>query len=366
MIAVRPSVPRDRTSLETLDRAALQRAPAVFLYEYESGPEVFLALQGDKPRLWVAEDGGRLVGSIAESQRRGVIDGREGDLYYLGGLRVAPGASSMAGFALMTRARRSFEERRCGLGTALILSGNRPALDFVLSFTRRRNRVIRAGEVVTSTIPPFPLYRLSGKYRLRAGRPEDIPQIARLLAATHARHYGPPPFSGEWLNGVLAGTPGLSAGDFRVAERNSRIAAAAAFWDQRAVRRLKIAELDGLSRLKMGLWSALARLGGGRGPDVRGGAQAVAYLRFPAVDPEHGDALRDVLIDGLRIRRGRDRFSAVLAGFHEKDPLRACLRGLARFSVRSSLILTVADRDPLLTPEAYDRQRPFYADMSLV
>lgn len=366
MPSIRAAAPGDREALSDLKRRILPPTSVVLRYEYPSGPEAFLSLQGSESVVWIAEEKGRILGSIAESVSRAVFDEKEGFVYYLGGLQVDPAASASAGFSLMIRARKSFEDRGCGLGIALVQDGNRPALEFVETFTRRRYQVLRAGGVVLHVILPFPVRSLSGRSAVRSARAEDIPEIVRLLAASPGRHYGRPPYSFSWLSELLARTPGLSIEDFKVAEAGGRIVAAAAFWDQRTVRGMKVAGLDRTGRMKGRVWSALARLGGGRGPELKGGIMPVAYMRFPAVEPGRTDALRDILRDRIRDKDFRKRYAAIFAGFHERDPMADCLRGLARMSVRSTLLLTIPKTDPLLTPENYDPARPYDIDMSLV
>lgn len=366
MIEVREAVPGDEPALATLERKALQRAPVVFLHEHVPGLGAFLALQGDAHAVWVAEDEAAIVGCISDSSHRALFDGVERSVYYLGGLRVSPDASPRTGFALMAHARPRFEDGGYGLGLAVVLSGNAQGLAFVESFTRRRHEVVRAGEVSTSALPPLPFYGRSTRYSPRAAREEDLPALARLLAASFALHYGAPPFSEAWLAGTLRRTPGLAIEDFRVVESGGRLVAAAAFWDQRAVRRLRIAGLDGPNRWKARAWSALARLSGGIGPDTRGGPLAICHLRFPAAEAGHEDALAVLVRAELGDARFRRRFAALFAGFHERDRLRSCLAGLVRFSVPSTVLLTIPKTDPALTAGTYVAARPYYVDLSVV
>ena len=366
MIQVREAVPGDEPALAALERKALQRAPVVFLHEHVPGLGAFLSLQGDEHAVWVAEEDGVVVGCIADSTRRALFDGIERPVYYLGGLRVSPDASPRTGFALMTRARQRLEEGGHGLGLAVVLSGNAQGLAFVESFTRRLHEVVRAGEASASVPPPLPVYRPTGRSLPRAARDEDLPAIASLLSSSFARHYGAPAFSAGWLAGTLGRTPGLSIGDFRVVEEGGRLVATAAFWDQRPVRRLCIAGLDAPNRWKARAWSALARLSRGVGPDTRGGPLAICHLRFPAAEAGHEAALADLVRAELADARFRRRFAALFAGFHESDPLRSCLAGLVRFSVPSTVLLTVPKTDPALTAGTYDPRRPYYVDLSLV
>lgn len=366
MIEVREAGPEDEPALAALERKALQRAPVVFLHEHVPGLGAFHALQGDAHAVWVAEEDGVVVGCIADSTRRALFDGTERRVYYLGGLRVSPNASPRTGFALMTRARRRLEDGGHGLGLAVVLSGNAPGLAFVESFTRRRHEVVRAGEVSAIVVPPLPVYRTSGRGLPRAAREDDLPALASLLSSSFSRHYGAPPFSEAWLAETLGRTPGLSIGDFRVVEEGGRLVAAAAFWDQRPVRRLRIAGLDAPNRWKARAWSALARLSGGVGPDTRGGPLAVCYLRFPSAEAGHEAALARLVRAELADARFRRRFATLFAGFHENDPLRSCLDGLVRFSVPSTVLLTIPKSDPALTARTYDPRRPYFVDLSLV
>jgi len=50
----------------------------------------------------------------------------------------------------------------------------------------------------------------------------------------------------------------------------------------------------------------------------------------------------------------------------ERDPVRSCLDGLMRFSVSSTVLLTIPKSDSAPTAYPYDPRRPYDVDLSLV
>ncbi|MBI4576140.1 MAG: hypothetical protein HY722_07760 [Planctomycetes bacterium] len=323
--------PEDEPELRRIARE--NEVPGEVTLGYEREPDFGLAgsIEGDRHQVLVArmdEDGPPVaVGTRAEMDAW--VNGASARVGYLSQLRIDRASRHrrdllLGGFAAL---RRLHEEGGVPYYVTTIIEENHAARRLLGRGLPGLPTYREVGPLSTLVLP---LGRGSTRRGRRAleglapGRPEDLEEVAALLARERARRQFAPRLSARDLADP-ARSRGLAPGDFLLDRAGGRLRGCVAVWDQRAFKQLVVRGYSGrLGRARPFLDLASRLLGTPRLPDV-GEEVRLGYLAHLSVEGQDlGLEIRLVTAAaGVARARGLDWLCLGLAG---EDPLLAPLR----------------------------------------
>lgn len=281
------------------------------------------ALQGEQVQVHKCVDveTGELVGMGARLVTRLCVNGRWMRAGLLSDLRLAAHARGGTLVARGYRVLRALHEADpVDFYVTVILDGNRAATRSIASGRAGLPAYRDFGRMLSPAICldlPRPALPVRG-VRFRRAQAADAAAVQALLASAATRRQ----FARDW-DGFA---PGLSATDFFVAERGSRLVACVAAWDQHALRQTCIEAYSPRLAAVRPLYNALARLLPLRPLPAPGERIPYVYLAAIAVEGDDLDCWRGLLRHAYReLRRGP--WHHAIVSLHERDPLAAALAG---------------------------------------
>jgi hypothetical protein len=211
-------------------------------------------------------------------------------------------------------------------------------------------------------------YRPAKRYKYRRAEQRDLVILARLLHANYGECTGAPSFNIQYLERMTNQHGSFGVEDIWLAEdAQGEIQACLAAWDQKNLRRTVPVQLSLFYRLVMYLLAWLATIWQLPPPLVAGTPLRYLYLRWPACRPGQTVALRNLVRLIMRDLRQQHEVQFVALGFHEKDKLQSCLRGIIKLKSKVHLYthLVLTPVEPAKLPAS--RQNPVhYLDFALV
>jgi len=293
--------------------------PGAISLSLEREPSYFAtrALEGEPHQTVVArEPSGRPVGLFSRSERTAFVNGVPARVGYLGQLRLDAAyrgklALVRAGFE---RCRELHRAGGVGFYATSIVEDNGPARRLLTASLPGLPTYCELGRMITFLLE---VPRRARACSLARGTPDRLPEIAALLAESHARFQLAPAWTAEELASGDA-CPGLRPEDFLLVDRGGKLAGCAALWDQRAFKQTVIRAYAGWIGRARPLMNAAAAILGRPGLPGIGAQLSHAYLSHFAArgdDPAVAGALLDAGLADAR-RRGIDFLSLGLADGH--------------------------------------------------
>lgn len=320
--------------------------PGAVSVSFEREPNFFHAtvIEGDRHDVMVARHEGRLVGFATRSVRWRWVNGQPARVPYISALRVERawrgGKATRLGMDLLRSLHRPGEAHYC---ITTIVSENTAALRALRENRPGYPRFRQRGGLVTLVIPLWRVPRIPSPVQARRGKVDDAADIAFALQRNGVRRQ----FAPIWREADLR-DPGLTLGleleDFSVVERDGRLSAVVAVWDQRDFKQLVVRGYSGWMRAARPVINLLApRLNLPRLPPV-GDALGSGWLAHLAVDQDDTDETIAVVAHACHAARERGLASLTL-GLPEVDPRIPGLRKAFRPLVYRSAVFTVDWRD---------------------
>jgi len=205
-------------------------------------------------------------------------------------------------------------------------------------------RWIRLGRFLVNGLVPSPFTRHSKHYSIDAVQAWDMPVMTSLLDRFHRTRQFAPQLAEAEIAQTLSNSPEEPFPKTFVARTGQRVVATLTLCDTAPVKRNVL--LNAPASLRAAL--ALLRLVAAPFPGFRvprmGQALRVLTARYAACEDGHRPAL-EALLALARAEAFRHRFSFLMLGLHESDPLRSLVRGIPRFTF-SSLALATSLGDP--------------------
>lgn len=366
-VVYRSARPEDNETLLALER----EVPFVtrpfgfrFAVRTDRAPDYFaLARAAGDPLPVVAERDGRLAGAFCGIRPPGDLwpDGRRASLFV--DLRVRPSERSKGIAHRMVRALfRAEAVRGTGVYIGVILARAREVFSIV-DPTRPAGLPTRiVGRYVQHALLPRPVLpaAVAAPPGVEAvpGRPEDMAEIAALLAAQHRGWALAPRFEADGL--------GLPPGAFFVARApGGRLLAAAALHDTSPMRRTVVDAFGPVLGAAVALARPVAFLRGGDLPR-RGEPIRSISLRHLAVAPgDDGLGAAAVVVDRAAAAARARRAQILNVGLPEGDRRAALLRPFPRdptaFVLVAGSLSSAGDPEPIDPPGA-----PVYLDLALI
>jgi hypothetical protein len=328
---VRDATEADNTALVALAESCPMRGDVTMCVDRAPDFFALVRLEGERWRVGIAEEAGRVIGCVAASERHAYVNGAAARTTYVGDLKVHP--AHRGGFA--ADALEEFSREACRgyagddvLALATVLGGNR-TMERRASGPRGLPALTRFATLDVHAIPL--LWRRAERVaglRVMASRDEDLDEMGALWSRVAPARQLAPVLGAARLRAWIDDAPGLAVDDYLVARRaDGRIAGFLALWDQYFIKQLRVLAYSPRLALVRTALNAMAPLAGTpRLPAVGNTLPSLAVLHccVPGDEPE---VLRALLLHGYAARRGRGYLFLTLA-LDRRDPLRAALRGL--------------------------------------
>jgi hypothetical protein len=199
------------------------------------------------------------------------------------------------------------------------------------------------GRFLVDELIPSPFLGRSRQHCIESAEAADLPAITMLLDRFQRSRQFAPQLSKDDLARTLSGQREEPFSRMLVARNRGSIVATLSLHDTREVKRNVLIDASVSLRCALAfLRIAAAPLPGFRVPRI-GEPLRVLYARFVACEEGHGQALQ-ALVAMARAEAFRRRFTFLVIGLHERDPLRSLVRGIPRFTFSSLALATSLTR----------------------
>lgn len=365
-MVIRQATSADNAALLELARQTPSHGVITMYSDQSPDFFAFLRMASDDYIVWAADSDGHIDGTVTEMYQNVRFSGEQVSLLTVGEMKASPDAKTAVGVSLLRHVAKNPANRPRDLGIAYILEGNSRAKRLYELFLSKKYLHRDLGHVVSSLIIPYRFFSVKNEYRIPKAHMEDLPAIAEVLKETYRSYDLSPEFSVEWLSRELQKTDSLGIRDFDVAEMNGQIVACAAFWNQTDVRKKIVLEFSPVLQLAMTLFRAFGTILNFPELPKKGESLNFCYLRFPAARENHRSALKTIIRKRIDFIRRERYFHALIASFHQSDPLKDCISRLPNISIRTHVMIADLSGKVDLSPNDSKEIHPIYTDLSLV
>jgi len=326
-------------------------------------PDFFalLRLRGEG-KVFVAVREREVVGCISAALRTSYVSGIPESVAYIGDMKVHP---RFSGTRIALRLIRALEGYLRAIGNDLCFSvvadGNHRAMPL---FEGRLGipRWADLGRFIVDELMPSPLKARAEGYRTEGAVSGDLPAITKLLDGVYRLRQFAPRLSEEELEHSFSGSSEEPFSRHFVARISGRVVATLSLQDTREVKQNVLLDAPVAMRGALGLLRiASAALPGLCVPRL-GDSLRLLCARHIACEDGHLSALK-CLLAMARAEAFRRRFTFLVIGLHERDPLRSLVQGIPGFTFSSRALATSLTRPDRL--ESLARGIPF-EDFALV
>ena len=316
--------------------------PGHICVSFRREPDFFhgLHIQGRRNQVLAVMDGEEMVGLACRSVKPMFVNGQAMDFGYFSGLRITPGHRggpvSDVGHQLM----HQFHDADPVPGyLATIIEGNAYAIKALVSKQRTHQpRYVAMGSYHTYAIQ---LKRRSSPREreditVTRGTPTRQEEIVSFLNREgRRRQFFPAWTTDDFDTSYLRG---FSPEDFYLAERDGRLVGVVGAWDQTAFKQQVVISYSGLIRLARPMINIGLRLAGYRPLPIPGGQFKVTYASFISASDDDPTVLQH-LLQHVAADVAATGKHFLIAGFHERDPLRAAVTGFRTIRYDSRLFV---------------------------
>ena len=344
-----PGVLRDRIEIRRADEAdnegllSLTRitpmAGAISL-RIDREPDFFalLRLRG-RIKVFVATRGPLIIGCISVALRTAYISGVPETIAYIGDMKVHPSFSGSRVAACLIKALEA-DMRLAGIdvGFCVAADGNHRVMP-LLEGRLGMPRWVPLGRFLVNGLVPSPFKRHSKRYSIDTAQPADMPAIATLLDRLHRSRQFAPQLQEDEIAQLLS--PGLEEPFPRtfVARSAQRVVATLTICNTGPVKHNVLLNAPAVLKMTLALLRVAAAPFPGFHVPRMGQALRLLSLRYAACQDGHLAAL-EALIALARTEAFRHRFTFLIFGLHERDPLRSLVQRVPKFTFTSLAMAT--------------------------
>ncbi|HEY2510429.1 MAG TPA: hypothetical protein VGI39_06225 [Polyangiaceae bacterium] len=332
-VTVRSASPRDNDELIALTRACPMEGDIGLCMD--RGPDFFAlnALEGERWRVGVATTAeGRIVGSVAATQREVWLDGVRRTIGYAGDLKVHPD--------FRDRRHADALQRWCGEAIAEMCGPDVPILVTVLAGNKsmetrtvgpRGLHVMRKiGTTRAHTV--FLLWKRSppkvSGLTVRRGEERDLAAMAELWTQLGPKRQFALTYGDASIPSWIARAPSLSVTDYWLAfAADGRLAGFTGFWDQESFKHMRVTRYStSLRRARVAFNAVAPALGATKLPAEGDTLRYVTGVNV-CVPSERPDVFRAIVVAAYNAHRSRG-YSFMSIPLDQSDRLAAGLEGL--------------------------------------
>lgn len=331
-------------------------------------PDFFqlIRLRGGDWKVWIAKEADKILGCSAQACKKARFRGKEIKVIQAGDLKVHPKArGKQLGVHLSRQIADQGRMLGLPLGEATIIKGNKNA-EMIMKNLNSNLDWVHAGYFNIYQVMPYKKYFIKKEYNIRAAIEDDIPAIVNLLNNTYENYFCSPIFTQEYLNHLLTLHPSFNISSFRIAEKDNKIVATAAFWDQEQIRRIVIIKFSPIARFAILTIKVIGKLFGFPKPPKTGESLKYIFLRFPAAKPENIEALRSIIYNETNELRKEWIHQFIWASFHQSDPLASSISKMWKMRMQVNLFYFTVLGEVQLPIKEEILSTPAYADFSLI
>ena len=298
-------------------------------------PDFFalLRLRGES-KVFVAVYGSEVVGSISAALRTAYLSGIPELVAYIGDLKIHPRFSgSRISIRLLTALRADLNRSGVDVCFCVAADGNHrvlPMFEGRLGLPRWHS----AGRFLVDGLLPSPFYRRSKHYALEAAQRSDVSAIALLLDCFHKSRQFAPQLQEDEIAAALFASPELPFTKTFVARARRRIVATTTLCDIGPLKRNVFLNAPGTVKAALAVLRGVAVPFRGFQIPRRGEALRLLNVRHFACEEGH-EASLPLLVSLARAEAFRNRFTFLMLGLHERDPLRSLVRRIPRLTFSS-------------------------------
>jgi GNAT superfamily N-acetyltransferase len=341
-VVIREAVEGDNETLLALTRST-PMAGSISL-RIDRDPDFFalLRLRGEG-KVYVAVRGREVIGCISAALRTAYVSGVPETVAYVGDMKVHP---RFSGTRIALRLIQTLEAHLRSVGIDLCFSVVADGNQRVMPLFEGRLGIPRwasLGRFLVDELIPSPFLGRSRQHCIESAEAADLPAITMLLDRFQRSRQFAPQLSKDDLARTLSGQREEPFSKMLVARNRGSIVATLSLHDTREVKRNVVIDASASLRCALALLRiAAAPLPGFRVPRI-GEPLRVLYARFVACEEGHGQALQ-ALVAMARAEAFRRRFTFLVIGLHEQDPLRSLVQGIPRFTFSSLALATSLTR----------------------
>jgi predicted N-acetyltransferase YhbS len=337
-IEIREADQADNEELLTLTRITPMAGAISLGIDREPDFFALLRLRG-RSKVFVATRGRQVIGCLSAALRNAYISGVPETIAYIGDMKVHP---SFSGTLIAVRLIKALEAdmrlARIDIGFCVAADGNHHVMPL---FEGRAGmpRWVPLGRFLVNGLIPSPFRGYSKRYLIDAAQVADMPAITNLLDRFHRAREFAPQLREDEIAEQLSSSPEDNFPRTFVARAGQRVVATLTLCDTAPLKRNVL--LNAPASLKTAL--ALLRVAVAPFPGFHvprmGQALRLLTARYAACEDGQHQAL-GALLTLARAEAFRHRFSFLMLGLHEHDPLRSLVRGIPRFTFTSLAFAT--------------------------
>jgi predicted N-acetyltransferase YhbS len=337
-IEIRQASEADNEGLLKLTRITPMAGAISLRIDREPDFFALLRLRG-RNKVFVATRGQEVVGCISVALRTAYISGVPETIAYIGDMKVHPSFSgSLVAVRLIKALVADMRLAGIDVGFCVAADGNHRVMPL---FEGRLGmpRWFPLGRFLVSGLLPSPIKGHSNRYIVDAAQPSDMPAITSLLDRFHRSRQFAPQLRDDEIAQTLSNSPKVPFLGTFVARTGQRVVATLTLCDTAPVKRNVL--LNAPASLKAAL--ALLRVAAAPFPGfhVPRMGQAVRLLsaRYATCEDGHRAGLEALVARG-RAEAFRHRFTFLMLGLHERDPLRTLVQMIPRLTFTSLAFAT--------------------------
>ena len=302
-------------------------------WSVEPGLDPFAALRAESDGWTVAlaeDDAGRVLGFVSVASRAVFVGGVPRRTCYVTNLKVLPEHRGRGiGDALCWQA---LELCRSAGGDAvpilMVIRCGNPKMRGRIGGPRGLPSLTKFANVEIHSVPVRRAARIPVERGLdvHPARPEDIEEMAALSTRVACGRQFALGFDATSLARWIEEAPGLTLADYTIARLHGRIVGWIGWWDEAAVRVVRIAGFTTAGAVRWVIQDSVARLMGVQRPVGVGETVGCVRAVHTFVPGDRPHVLRTLIAEGAR-RRVHD-CSWLKIALDKRDPLASALRGL--------------------------------------
>jgi predicted N-acetyltransferase YhbS len=337
-VEIREANEADNEGLLALTRAAPMAGTIALRIDRDPDFFALLRMRGESI-VYAAVRGREVIGCISAALRTVYISGVPETAAYVGDMKVHPRFSgSRIALRLIQALEAHLRLSGIDLCFSVVADGNQRAMPL---FEGRLGIPPWAslGRFVVKELLPSPFQGSAGRYDIRAAEPHDLTAVARLLDRFHRSRQFAPRLTEEEIAVTLRRSEEGPVSMTVVARKNGGIVATLSLLDTAAVKRNVLLSAPRSARAAVALLRLLAAPFPGFCVPRVGDPLRLLTVRHFACEDGHEEALR-LLVQRARREAFRNRFTFLVLGLHESDPLRKLLHGMPGFNFSSLAFAT--------------------------
>lgn len=357
LMKIRHATPADNQALLELSRRSPMAAQLVV--NNDRTPDYFFIdeLLGEKSLILVAEEAGRIIGTVAVVFRKVLYRNELIPIAYIGGIKIEnPAQNRLLAFRLMKYVMNFLMDTPVKFGFILVIGANR-AMEALLSGRAGIPQFDLVSRYRVKNIVLLPGRGLSGRYQIRSARTDDLGVMASMYRQFFSDYELKPDWTEQYL-AWLYRQKDYYLENTQLAFQNDSLVAALSLWDQTRFKNTVISHYGGKYAILKKISSPLRLV-----PEA-GQALSELVIRHLVFREGFADAARDLI--RLAIANHRRKYRFLRCGFPLGSAPARILERFPGLSIPVNFYTVFRPSDPERESMVdHLRRSPVWEDLSL-